>query len=68
MLVNCECDIYLCRECSGPGIDWADPGAISDAYDYVYIFKKNLNNLMNFFPHYLYILAILLKNKGICLF
>ena len=44
MLVNCECDIYLCRECSGPGIDWADHGAfglgarrpvkpISDAYD-----------------------------------
>ena len=27
MLVNCECDIYLCRECSGPGIDWSDPGS-----------------------------------------
>ena len=26
MLVNCECDIYLCRECSGPRIDGADPG------------------------------------------
>ena len=31
MLVNCECEIYLCRECSGPGIDWADPGAFGPA-------------------------------------
>ena len=51
VLVNCECDIYLCRECSGPGIDGAGPGLsaregrragrpISDTYVYMLIMVK----------------------------